>query len=153
MSIPETTSTQSYSTWLKFPEKLDSKALVGWIIKPPHELGWDVVIHTGNGPPSLLVYAVTVPWSSWGSWVVLVAYPACSLIPNSALLQKAEELRWGKTLGVIRDRYKGALRTNLLLQVKTVSGQAGSQEFNCIYFCHYFLFRAGDIGILFIAVI
>lgn len=44
-------------------------------------------------------------------------------------------------------------RTNLLLQVKTASGQAGSQELNYIYFCHNFLFRARDIGILFAAMI
>lgn len=54
---------------------------------------------------------------------------------------------------MIEDKYKGAFRPSLLLQVKTASGQVGSQEFDCVYFCHYFLLRARNIGVLFMAVI
>lgn len=39
MSVPQTTLTQGWNAEQKFPEKLVGKVLLGWVLKPPRELG------------------------------------------------------------------------------------------------------------------
>lgn len=73
----------------------------------------------------------------------------CSVLESRRIGGGPGRVLWGRSKTSKIEPFK----TNLLLQVETASRQTRSQEFNCVYFCHYFLFRARDIGILFMTVI
>ena len=112
-----------------------------------------MVIHTANGTPFTVGTYNNTPLEFLGFPSVFGDLP--SLQSHSKLCSVPESRRfeggglWGRSKPSIMEPF----RTNLLLQVKTASGQVGSREFNCVYFCRYFLLGARDIGILFMAVI